>query len=176
MAIFEIFGIYVQHIFNTVSETIAASISMNRITDFLHNVCGFFHVLIPVVLTDIPFSPLQTELIDDFPENPSESTVLAVAQSASPITSAPPTEYIHDIGFSNAAFTWSKESAAQSVDGTSTPSLSSSRRRFLLKVEEKVIFKQGHLNLILGPTGSGKTALLLALLGWCSSLYTRTRC
>jgi ABC-type transport system involved in cytochrome bd biosynthesis fused ATPase/permease subunit len=62
------------------------------------------------------------------------------------------------IGISNASFTWSSEST-----GTITPG--SSRRSFNLQIKDEVIFKQGKINLIVGPTGSGKTSLLMALLG-----------
>jgi ABC-type uncharacterized transport system fused permease/ATPase subunit len=61
------------------------------------------------------------------------------------------------IGFQNASFTWSNDDA----DGTLTPS----RRRFTLRVPGELLFKRGYLNLIIGPTGSGKTSLLMALLG-----------
>lgn len=43
--------------------------------------------------------------------------------------------------------------------------MSSSGRVFDLNIEGDVHFKLGALNLITGPTGSGKTSLLLALLG-----------
>ena len=61
------------------------------------------------------------------------------------------------IGFQNASFTWSNEDA----DATLTPS----QRRFTLRVHGELYFKRGHFNLIIGPTGSGKTSLLMALLG-----------
>ncbi|KAH8997804.1 hypothetical protein EDB86DRAFT_2828663 [Lactarius hatsudake] len=61
------------------------------------------------------------------------------------------------IGFQNASFTWSNDHA----DGTLTPS----RRRFTLRVHGELLFKRGCFNLIIGPTGSGKTSLLMALLG-----------
>ncbi|KAJ6589838.1 P-loop containing nucleoside triphosphate hydrolase protein [Mycena vulgaris] len=61
------------------------------------------------------------------------------------------------IGFRDATFAWSSEE----TDGTLTPS----RRRFLLKVEGELFFKPGCVNLVVGPTGSGKTSLLMALLG-----------
>ena len=35
----------------------------------------------------------------------------------------------------------------------------------MLRVNEEVLFKRGCINLIVGPTGSGKTSLLMALLG-----------
>ncbi|KAI6136946.1 hypothetical protein F5141DRAFT_1077700 [Pisolithus sp. B1] len=59
------------------------------------------------------------------------------------------------IGFRDAVFTWSNES-----NGTSTRS----RRKFKLRTDE-VLFKQGCINIVVGPTGSGKTSLLMALLG-----------
>ncbi|KAJ7283175.1 P-loop containing nucleoside triphosphate hydrolase protein [Mycena rebaudengoi] len=69
-----------------------------------------------------------------------------------------PAEPVADerIGFRNATFSWSKD-----TDGALTPS----RRNFLLKIEEELIFERGRINLVVGPTGSGKTSLLHALLG-----------
>ncbi|KAJ3867511.1 P-loop containing nucleoside triphosphate hydrolase protein [Lentinula novae-zelandiae] len=58
-------------------------------------------------------------------------------------------------GFHNASFTWSK-----SAGGTATPS-----RNFVLTVAGDLHLKPNALNLVVGPTGSGKTSLLLALLG-----------
>lgn len=52
------------------------------------------------------------------------------------------------IGFNHASFAWSRDS----TDG------------FLLRIDH-LEFKKGKINLIIGPTGSGKTAVLLALLG-----------
>ncbi|KAF7315751.1 ATP-binding cassette transporter [Mycena indigotica] len=65
----------------------------------------------------------------------------------------------NSIGFRDATFSWSADEAE--VDGTVTPS----SRRFLLKIEGELLFKPGVVNLIIGPTGSGKTSLLMALLG-----------
>jgi ABC-type uncharacterized transport system fused permease/ATPase subunit len=62
------------------------------------------------------------------------------------------------IGFQNASFTWSN---ANVNDGDLTPN----RRMFTLRVEGELLFKRGCINLIIGPTGSGKTSLLMALLG-----------
>ena len=61
------------------------------------------------------------------------------------------------IGFQNASFTWSNDDA----NGTFTPA----QRRFTLRVHGELFFKPGRFNLIIGPTGSGKTSLLMALLG-----------
>ncbi|KAL4069345.1 P-loop containing nucleoside triphosphate hydrolase protein [Scleroderma citrinum] len=65
-------------------------------------------------------------------------------------------EHPETIGFRDATFTWSDD-----TDGTLTPS----KRKFNLRIEDEVIFKRGCINLVIGPTGSGKTSLLMALLG-----------
>ncbi|KAJ7690181.1 hypothetical protein B0H17DRAFT_1331449 [Mycena rosella] len=69
-----------------------------------------------------------------------------------------PTDPVADerIGFRNATFSWSKE-----TDGSNTRS----RPEFKLKIDGEVIFERGRINLVVGPTGSGKTSLLMALLG-----------
>ncbi|PBK89773.1 P-loop containing nucleoside triphosphate hydrolase protein [Armillaria gallica] len=56
-----------------------------------------------------------------------------------------------DIGFHQARFSWMNEIP--------------SHRTFLLRVDEEVIFRKNSINLVIGPTGSGKTSLLMALLG-----------
>jgi ABC-type Mn2+/Zn2+ transport system ATPase subunit len=61
-----------------------------------------------------------------------------------------------EIGFRQAVFSWSNVS-----DGTLTPS----RQQFSLRIEDELLFKPGRINLIVGPTASGKTSLLMALLG-----------
>ncbi|XP_006463829.1 hypothetical protein AGABI2DRAFT_187296 [Agaricus bisporus var. bisporus H97] len=60
------------------------------------------------------------------------------------------------IGFSESSFAWSTE-----FDGSLTPS----KRIYLLKIEQELLFKPNCLNIIVGPTGSGKTSMLMALLG-----------
>ncbi|THU87009.1 P-loop containing nucleoside triphosphate hydrolase protein [Dendrothele bispora CBS 962.96] len=139
IAVFDTFGLYTRYLSMTVNLAISAIISMNRITEFLQ----------------------ETELIDDYHEEKDKASVTAFR---------PTPDRMNDIGFCNATFTWSKDSAGASqpganIDGSSTPTPSHGRRRFLLQVKDEVFFKQDHLNLIVGPTGSGKTALLLGLLG-----------
>lgn len=56
------------------------------------------------------------------------------------------------IGIRATTFAWSEQSHEPSA------------RAFRLRIDE-VTFEQGNVNLVVGPTGSGKTALLLALLG-----------
>lgn len=62
------------------------------------------------------------------------------------------------LGMRNAQFTWSKD---DTTDGLNTPSSS----RFALRVTDEIIFKRGAFNIVVGPTGCGKTSLLMALLG-----------
>lgn len=89
---------------------------------------------------------LQTELLDQFTKTDGELPV-------NPSLSVPDV-----IGIRDAAFTWAYEK-----DGTLSPSLG--RRSFTLRIEDELVFERGRINLILGPTGSGKTSLLMALLG-----------
>ena len=63
-----------------------------------------------------------------------------------------------DIGFGNVTFSWSNDDAS---DGSATPS----RQAFRLHITDDVLFKKGVFNLIVGPTGCGKTSMLMALLG-----------
>ncbi|KAJ7864236.1 hypothetical protein B0H14DRAFT_2736510 [Mycena olivaceomarginata] len=62
------------------------------------------------------------------------------------------------IGLRDASFTWSNDNA---TDGTLTPS----SRKFFLEIKGELFFKPGRINLVIGSTGSGKTSLLMALLG-----------
>ena len=65
--------------------------------------------------------------------------------------------HLADIGFGKSTYSWS--SAAS--DGASTPS----KQPFRLHIDNELVFKKGAFNLIIGPTGSGKTSMLMALLG-----------
>ncbi|KAF6747842.1 multidrug resistance-associated ABC transporter [Ephemerocybe angulata] len=60
------------------------------------------------------------------------------------------------IGFKNASFTWVPELS---------PGARASYSQFKLTVPGELYFVKGKINLIVGPTGSGKTSLLMALLG-----------
>jgi ABC-type multidrug transport system ATPase subunit len=60
------------------------------------------------------------------------------------------------IGFRNATFTWTNVQP-----GTPTPG----RRNFRLKVEGDLLFHRGAINMVIGPTGAGKSSILMALLG-----------
>ncbi|KAF5389764.1 hypothetical protein D9757_005974 [Collybiopsis confluens] len=93
----------------------------------------------------------ETELLDIYDTPPGNANT-----PTSDLGTAVQHPLRNEIGFQNASFSWYGES-----DGTTTPS----GRRFVLKIDDKLTFKRGCLNLVTGPTGSGKTSLLLALLG-----------
>ncbi|KAJ7103247.1 P-loop containing nucleoside triphosphate hydrolase protein [Mycena belliarum] len=80
-----------------------------------------------------------------------------VPEWASTLTAPKPDSPVGDIGFSAATFEWQ-------VPSQSTPPRTSPTTRFQLGPID-VIFPEGKLTLVSGATGSGKTALLLALLG-----------
>ncbi|KDR83052.1 hypothetical protein GALMADRAFT_57306 [Galerina marginata CBS 339.88] len=62
-----------------------------------------------------------------------------------------------EIGFRNAFFSWSVEKSDRALTPTS--------RNFRLHIEGKLLFRRNCINMIVGPTGSGKTSILMALLG-----------
>ncbi|KAF9475054.1 multidrug resistance-associated ABC transporter [Pholiota conissans] len=66
-------------------------------------------------------------------------------------------DHSQELGFNKATFAWS----AEDEGGAMTPY----GRRFRLQVDDELLFKPGCINLIIGPTGSGKTSMLMALLG-----------
>lgn len=81
------------------------------------------------------------------------------------------------IGFHNAVFAWDNSASdSSSTSGLATPipstpstlastSSAQQQRKFRLRLPGDLNFKPSTLNLVLGPTGSGKTSILLALLG-----------
>jgi ABC-type uncharacterized transport system fused permease/ATPase subunit len=86
--------------------------------------------------------------LDSFTEKANDESVGFIADNAQMDT--------NEIGFNDAVFSWSN-----TRDGSLTPS----RRQFSLRIEGELFFKHGRINLVVGPTGSGKTSLLMALLG-----------
>ncbi|KAJ7664839.1 P-loop containing nucleoside triphosphate hydrolase protein, partial [Mycena rosella] len=86
----------------------------------------------------------NTELLDSFTEK------------EGPVTEVLSPETSPEIGFRDATFHWSND-----ADGAAT----SSKYKFALRIEDELLFKRRCINLVLGPTGSGKTSLLMALLG-----------
>ncbi|KAF9483592.1 multidrug resistance-associated ABC transporter [Pholiota conissans] len=94
----------------------------------------------------------KSELLDLFLETADDPDVpLAISLPDAPSGT--------DIGFHDASFSWSLEEEDNS--GTATPS----SRVYKLRIEGDLLFKRNAINLIIGPTGSGKTSILMALLG-----------
>lgn len=89
----------------------------------------------------------KTELLDEFVPHSMDNTIANHVKANSEL-----------IGIRNASFTWTSESNEPTTPG-------SSRRNFTLRIKDEVIFRKGKINLIVGPTGCGKTSLLMALLG-----------
>ncbi|KAI0650859.1 multidrug resistance-associated ABC transporter [Trametes meyenii] len=119
--------------------------------DQLHTVFALMPSMIQakVSLDRISEFLYKTEMLDEFSDKDATSAELVVP---------PRTAESDIIGIRAAAFTWSNEN-----DGSLTPG--PNRHNFTLRIEDEVIFKRGQVNLIVGPTGSGKTSLLMALLG-----------
>ncbi|TFK33331.1 hypothetical protein BDQ12DRAFT_700806 [Crucibulum laeve] len=86
----------------------------------------------------------NTELLDIFTEQDHTFTSPTAAEES-------------PIGFRDAQFTWSVEEHDYPDGGI--------RERFILHVDGEFVFPRESISLIVGPTGSGKTALLMALLG-----------
>ncbi|KZV67808.1 P-loop containing nucleoside triphosphate hydrolase protein [Peniophora sp. CONT] len=108
------------------------------------------HMLQPVITAKVSLERVSnflngTELLDRYTDGAVSSETLM-----------PETAHIDPsvLGFRDASFTWSSDA-----------SQSSSRRNFVLRIPDELIFKRGAINLIIGATGCGKTSLLMALLG-----------
>ncbi|KAF8309911.1 hypothetical protein DL93DRAFT_2230628 [Clavulina sp. PMI_390] len=120
---------------------IAGKVSMDRLDEFFY----------------------ETEVLDRFAENENENDTVE--------SFLPPVADPDALGFHNAVFAWDNSADSASGSAPATPMTSSSTpgsggsRRFRLQVPGDLYFEPGVLNLILGPTGSGKTSMLLALLG-----------
>ncbi|KAJ7600411.1 multidrug resistance-associated ABC transporter [Mycena floridula] len=56
------------------------------------------------------------------------------------------------IGFRQATFSWS-------------PLAENASKQFQLRIDDELVFEKNTVNLLIGPTGSGKTSMLMALLG-----------
>ncbi|KAI0373549.1 multidrug resistance-associated ABC transporter [Pilatotrama ljubarskyi] len=122
-------------IFFMIPRITQGRVSIDRINSFLHEA--------------------RTELLDEF----------AATNDRAP---APP-EYVrpsHDedvLGIKRTSFTWTYDAEPQTP--ASTASSERQSRKYVLNIDGELLFKRGRINLIVGPTGSGKTSLLMALLG-----------
>ncbi|KAI1792393.1 P-loop containing nucleoside triphosphate hydrolase protein [Ganoderma leucocontextum] len=125
-------------IFYAIPVITQAKVSLERINGFLH----------------------KTELLDEYEVTKQGST------HGNDIRRLP--EH-RTIGIKQTTFTWANDGASPSSVSTPTMpgTLGSGRRqrKFVLNVDGEVLFRRGQINLIVGPTGSGKTSLLMALLG-----------
>ncbi|KAJ6465017.1 P-loop containing nucleoside triphosphate hydrolase protein [Mycena sanguinolenta] len=121
---------------------------LDRINNFLHN----------------------TELLDQFADVEAEATAADFLVAEEIAQTETPASESEEIGFRDATFTWSNDSDGYATPATPTSSTFSIRNgnkehRFRLKIDDELLFKRGKFNLVLGPTGAGKTSLLMALLG-----------
>ncbi|PSR81762.1 hypothetical protein PHLCEN_2v6271 [Hermanssonia centrifuga] len=133
---------------------LSASIVFSSITAFMilrdqmFMVFGMVPMLIQarVSLARVADFLQNAELLDAFSEGLTDAAAIGLSS-----------EHREDIGCGKAYFSWANEQ----IDGAITPS----RSTFRLSVDDDLVFKKGGFNLIIGPTGSGKTSLLMALLG-----------
>ncbi|KAF8953101.1 multidrug resistance-associated ABC transporter [Flammula alnicola] len=92
----------------------------------------------------------HTELLDSFSDLKGQPTDSPQIEEGNPIDT--------DLtGFRDATFVWSVEDEGGS--------LAPSSRQFKLHIDGELLFRRNCVNLIIGPTGSGKTSMLMALLG-----------
>lgn len=119
-------------------HTATAKVSLDRISDFLYRV-GVADFRRNPVLTLFP----QTELLDTYSKD-----FEAFLEPES-----------EEVGIRAASFTW------RSPVDTSGDSSLQVEQEYNLRIEGDLFFKRGGINLVVGRTGSGKTSLLMALLG-----------
>ena len=81
--------------------------------------------------------PIQTELLDSEKEKASKVAIRTLADYDK-----------NAIGFSDCSFSWD---SFENRDG-----LNKHARKFRLRFDGEVLFKRGEINLVVGPTASGK--------------------
>ncbi|KAF9009619.1 multidrug resistance-associated ABC transporter [Cyathus striatus] len=92
---------------------------------------------------------ISLDRLDDFLQNTELLDVYFFRRQHSDV----PAHCLDVVGFKDSSFSWANEE-----DGTMTPS-------FRLRIQGELFFMKGCVNLITGPTGTGKTSMLMALLG-----------
>ncbi|KAG6919579.1 hypothetical protein DXG01_004242 [Tephrocybe rancida] len=142
----ELVWIWKRQILDMINGNINSMAVFDMLRDQLHLV---FYAITQFVtgkvsLDRVNDSLQNTELLDSFSEKESIDLFPQEDQAN------------EEIGFRDATFVWSSN-----LEGSLTPS----KRNFSLRIEDELLFKRGQINLIIGPTGSGKTSLLMALLG-----------
>ncbi|CAG7846211.1 ATP-binding cassette transporter abc4 Short=ABC transporter abc4; AltName: Full=ATP-energized glutathione S-conjugate pump abc4; AltName: Full=Glutathione S-conjugate-transporting ATPase abc4 [Serendipita indica DSM 11827] len=132
----------------TASRVFSSIAVFDMLRDQLHIVLWGANAIIQgkVSLDRITDFLYNTELLDSYADKSKDQAIQISLPVPDPNT----------IGFRNATFTW-----ANTVPGTPTPG----RRNFRLNIEGELSFIRGAINLIIGPTGCGKTSMLMALLG-----------
>ncbi|VDB89911.1 unnamed protein product [Peniophora sp. CBMAI 1063] len=139
-------------------KQLTASIVFSSISVFellREGVETFFQYVSPMIQAKVSLDRVteflqKTELLDLY-----AAQADGVALNETMMRGAP--EDPHVLGANDASFTWS----ASKSEATRVPS----QRTFTLCIPGRLEFKRGAINLIVGPTGSGKTSLLMALLG-----------
>ena len=85
---------------------------------------------------------MQTELLDNEKQKASKVAITTLA------------EYDKDaIGFNDCSFSWDSFNSSDSLNKRA-------RKAFRLRFDGEVLFKRGEINLIVGPTASGKVGFL----------------
>ncbi|KAJ7668054.1 multidrug resistance-associated ABC transporter [Mycena rosella] len=120
----------------TVFDLLSARENMAQITSWLNQLATG-----KVSLDRVNQFLKKSELLDAYDEK------------ASPVLLPTDLSADEQIGFRNATFAWSNRTDESDM------------RDFQLKIDGEVKFERGGINLVVGPTGSGKTSLLMALLG-----------
>jgi ABC-type multidrug transport system fused ATPase/permease subunit len=108
-----------------------------------------------VVLTDAA-AKVSLDRVNEFLQDSELLDEFAAKKDGGAAVLAPPApadEWF--LGFQDAEFTWAAS------DGSATPG----RRPFRLRVAGTLAFPRGAFSIIVGPTGAGKTSVLMALLG-----------
>ncbi|KAL0950661.1 hypothetical protein HGRIS_007447 [Hohenbuehelia grisea] len=178
MTVFDMLRDQLHVILYAISSSIEGKVSLDRLDEFLHH---------SELLDQFAGHPSQRDSkatkstngkgkASDAPDSPNLSESSSSTINAADLAlGRPPSGYEGAIGFRDAAFAWSTSgftehtesqapSAASPANGTH-PATPSSGRNFVLRIDGELLFRQGHVNLVVGPTGSGKTSLLMALLG-----------
>ncbi len=119
-----------------------AKVSLDRVSHFLQQVLN--RTFRPPLSSKL--MSFQTELIDEFTPSNAHGLHSIIREDI--------------LGIRATTFSWSEQ------DGEASTPLAT--RAFRLHIDEELNFEPSHVNLVVGPTGSGKTALLLALLGECN--------
>ncbi|KAG9118709.1 hypothetical protein FRC07_006646, partial [Ceratobasidium sp. 392] len=99
---------------------------------------------------------ISLERVNDFLTNASTELLDAYTDKNGPSASAPASPVPSGIGFRDATFTWASRTPKSQMP---------SQRNFKLRIDGELSFQPGKIHMITGPTGCGKTSLLLALLG-----------